>query len=140
MLKKLGTVLHRTPNGYIVARLEKEDDTLPPLNTIVYDENVNRVGVLLDIIGSVSSPYAVVKPSSPNVKVEAGTRLYYRPPTPRRGKGRGKPRRKPSGRRAAASPRQKPQARPGRGQRGRQQRGRGGGGGGRPQSRRDRRR
>lgn len=98
MLKRLGTVLHTTPGGYIVAKIEEEQ--VPPLNTVVYDEDMNRVGVLLDIIGPVKSPYAVVKPSSPEVRVEKGVELYYRPPSPRRRRAR-KPARAAKGARKA---------------------------------------
>ncbi len=91
MLNKLGKVLHMTRNGYVVAVLEARD-RLPPLNTPVYDEKTNRVGILLDIIGPVKAPYAVVKPDRKGLEIPPGTMLYYRPPRPprrRRGIRRG---------------------------------------------------
>jgi len=87
-LEKLGRVMHRTRNGYIVVVLSGEK--LPPLNTPVYREGARRVGVLLDIIGPVKTPYAVVKPDSAGVEVREGEELYYRRPLPRRGRPRGK--------------------------------------------------
>lgn len=136
MLKRLGTVLHTTPNGYIVAKLEREDDSVPPLNTIVYDEDMNRVGILLDIIGPVASPYAVVKPSSREVRVGEGTRLYYRPPTPRRRRGRRQARKPPRQRKGGKQRAEVRRQGVGRGQPRRGERRRGGGGGGRPRGRR----
>ncbi len=99
MLQRLGRVLHTTHNGYIVATLET-GEKLPPLNTPVYDEKTNRVGVLLDIIGPVKSPYAVIKPDRRDIKVEEGATLYYRPPRPPRSRGqrRGRQRSKPQAR------------------------------------------
>jgi RNA-binding protein len=91
VLRKLGVVLHKTPNGYIVVRME-ERERLPPLNTPVYDRSARRVGVLLDIIGPVESPYAVVKPDRRDIEVGGGEELYYRRPMPRRGqRQRGRP-------------------------------------------------
>ncbi|ALL00151.1 RNA binding protein, Gar1-type [Pyrodictium delaneyi] len=136
MLKRLGTVLHTTPSGYIVAKIEEEQ--VPPLNTVVYDEDMNRVGVLLDIIGPVKSPYAVVKPSSREVRVEKGVKLYYRPPSPRRRRAR-KPARAAKGARKPVKHRDRKQGEQKR------RRSRGGkqprrgerrGGGGRPRGRR----
>ncbi len=102
MLQRLGRVLHTTHNGYIVATLET-GEKLPPLNTPVYDEKTNRVGVLLDIIGPVKSPYAVIKPDRRDIRVEEGATLYYRPPRPPRGRGqrRGRQRGKPREQRGA---------------------------------------
>ena len=138
MLKRLGTVLHTTPNGYIVARLEREDNSVPPLNTVVYDEDMNRVGILLDIIGPITSPYVVIKPSSREVRVSEGTRLYYRPPTPRRRRGR-RQARKPSRHRKGGKQRAETRRQDaGKRQPRRRERRRGGGGGGRPRGKRGR--
>ncbi|BEP18603.1 hypothetical protein PYJP_19550 [Pyrofollis japonicus] len=84
MLKRLGTVLHQARNGYIVVKLDLEDSKLPPLNVPVFDEEMNKVGTLLDIIGPIKDPYAVVKPATKETRIEKGSKLYYRPPKPRK--------------------------------------------------------
>jgi len=83
LLETLGRVLHMTRNGYIIVRLEKAE-SLPPLNTPVYREGARRVGTLLDIIGPVTQPYAVVKPDRAGIEVKEGEELYYRRPEPKR--------------------------------------------------------
>ncbi len=84
-LRRLGTVLHATRNGYIVATIE-EPERLPPLGVPVYDEDRKQIGQLLDIIGPVKQPYAVVKPATRELlkTVKPGQILYYQPPRPRR--------------------------------------------------------
>ena len=90
-------MLHRTHNGYIVVVLE-EAERLPRLNAPVYTRDAKRVGVLLDIIGPVKSPYAVVKPDKRDIELPAETVLYYRKPLPPRSRRRGKSRGPPRGR------------------------------------------
>jgi RNA-binding protein len=85
-LKSIGRVLHRARNGYIIAVIES--GKLPPLNTPVYLSGGRRVGILLDIIGPINQPYAVIKPDV-NVEAKPGDALYYRPPMRRRGGRRG---------------------------------------------------
>ncbi len=103
-------MLHKARNGYLVARLETEKP--PPLGVKVYDSSLREVGVLLDVIGPVEKPYAVIKPNERGEKLDKkGVTLYYeppRPPRPRRRRGRGagrRPRRaekRPAGRRRPA--------------------------------------
>ncbi len=122
-LRRLGVVLHATPNGYLVATIE-DPERLPPLGVQVFDEERKPVGQLLDVIGPVKQPYAVVKPASREMlkSVKPGTALYYQPPRPPR---RRRPRRVPRPAKAAARPsRQQPQPRGGRGGRRQQRRGR----------------
>jgi len=84
-MRRLGTVLHVTRNGYIVVALEDKDH-IPSLNVNVYDERRRKLGTLLDIIGPVEEPYAVVKPSDKSIlnEVARGAVLYYEEPRPRR--------------------------------------------------------
>jgi RNA-binding protein len=84
-LRRLGTVLHTTPNGYIVVKID-DPDNIPPLNVRVYDRDLRSVGVLLDIIGPVKEPYAVIKPATKETKLPSGEVVYYKPPRPRRPK------------------------------------------------------
>ncbi len=104
-MKRLGTVMHMTRNGYIVARLELDEaEKLPPLNVPVYDRDLNKIGTLLDIIGPVKNPYVVVKPVNKEIKVYEGDTLYYKMPRPRRRKlARSKRQQKQQKRREGAS-------------------------------------
>ncbi len=86
-LKPLGKVLHMSHNGYVVAVIEESH--LPSLGTPVYVEGGRRIGVLLDVIGPVNSPFAVIKPDNPEVSVKQGATIYYRPPLRRRPRGKG---------------------------------------------------
>jgi len=57
-LQRLGRVLNVTPSQNIVVKTE----STPKIGSAVIDENLKVVGKVFDIIGPVSSPYAVVKP------------------------------------------------------------------------------
>ncbi len=78
---KLGTIMHTTHNGYIIVKLTIEK--LPKLHIPVYTEDARRIGTLLDIIGPVKAPYAVIKPDTKNLFIEPGVTVYYRAPKPR---------------------------------------------------------
>jgi len=58
-LQKLGRVRALTPSKNIIVKTEKA----PKIGVEVIDENLKVVGKVFDIIGPVSSPYAVVKPT-----------------------------------------------------------------------------
>jgi RNA-binding protein len=58
-LQKLGRVRALTPSKNIIVKTEKA----PRIGTEVVDENLKVVGKVFDIIGPVSAPYAVVKPT-----------------------------------------------------------------------------
>lgn len=58
-LQKLGKVRALTPSKNIIIKTEKA----PKIGAEVVDENLKVVGRIFDIIGPVSAPYAVVKPS-----------------------------------------------------------------------------
>jgi RNA-binding protein len=58
-LQRLGRVLNVTPSQNIVVKTDKT----PQIGSAVVDENLKVVGKIFDIIGPVSSPYAVVKPA-----------------------------------------------------------------------------
>ena len=57
-MQRLGRVLNVTPSQNIVVKTE----STPKIGSAVIDENLKVVGKVFDIIGPVSSPYAVVKP------------------------------------------------------------------------------
>ena len=58
-LQKLGRVRALTPSKNMIVKTEQA----PRIGSEVVDENLNVVGKVFDIIGPVSAPYAVVKPT-----------------------------------------------------------------------------
>jgi RNA-binding protein len=58
-LQKLGRIKALTPSKNMIVKSEQT----PRIGSEVVDENLNVVGKVFDIIGPVSAPYAVVKPS-----------------------------------------------------------------------------
>ena len=58
-LQKLGRVRALTPSKNMIVKSEQA----PRIGSEVVDENLNVVGKVFDIIGPVSAPYAVVKPT-----------------------------------------------------------------------------
>ena len=58
-MQKLGRVRALTPSKNLIVKAEQA----PKIGLDVVDESLKVVGRVFDIIGPVSSPYAVVKPS-----------------------------------------------------------------------------
>jgi rRNA processing protein Gar1 len=58
-LQKLGRVRALTPSKNIIVKSEQA----PRIGSEVVDEDLNIVGKVFDIIGPISAPYAVVKPT-----------------------------------------------------------------------------
>ncbi len=58
-LQRLGRISNVSPSGNAIVKAENP----PKIGSEVVDENLNVVGRVFDVIGPVSSPYAVVKPS-----------------------------------------------------------------------------
>jgi RNA-binding protein len=75
VLQRLGKVLNVTPSQNIIVKLDKP----PKLGAAVIDENLKVVGRIFDIIGPVSAPYAVIKPSTKNPEKLANRQLYVSP-------------------------------------------------------------
>lgn len=75
MLQRLGRVLSVTPSQNIVVKLDKA----PKMGAAVIDENLKVVGKIFDIIGPVSSPYAVIRPSVKDPEKFANRQLYMSP-------------------------------------------------------------
>jgi RNA-binding protein len=71
-LQRLGRVLNVTPSQNIVVKTEKT----PKVGSTVIDENLKVVGKVFDIIGPVSSPYAVVKPNVKETERLVNKQLY----------------------------------------------------------------
>jgi len=71
-LQRLGKVLNVTPSQNVVVKTEKT----PRIGSTVVDENLKIVGKIFDIIGPVSSPYAVIKPAVKEPEKLTNKQLY----------------------------------------------------------------
>ena len=71
-LQRLGKVLHVTPSQNVVIKADKT----PKIGSAIVDENLKTVGKVFDVIGPVSSPYAVVKPAIKNPAKLTDKQLY----------------------------------------------------------------
>ena len=71
-MQRLGRVLNVTPSQNIVVKTENT----PKIGSAVVDENLKIVGKIFDIIGPVSSPYAVVKPALREPEKLSDKQLY----------------------------------------------------------------
>ena len=71
-MQRLGRVLNVTPSQNIVVKTEKT----PKIGSTVVDEDLKVVGKIFDVIGPVSSPYAVIKPAIKEPERIANRQLY----------------------------------------------------------------
>lgn len=71
-MQRLGKVLHVTPSQNIVVKADKT----PKIGSTVVNDNLKTVGKVFDVIGPVSSPYAVVKPAIKNPENLTAKQLY----------------------------------------------------------------
>ena len=71
-LQRLGRVLSVTPSQNMVVKTSEA----PKIGSTVVDENLKIIGKVFDVIGPVSSPYAVIKPSIRNPERLAEKQLY----------------------------------------------------------------
>ncbi|MEM2007362.1 MAG: Gar1/Naf1 family protein [Sulfolobales archaeon] len=75
-MKRLGYILHTTSSGKLIIRLSSSKP--PRLGSKVLNSRGEVIGVLVDVIGPVRSPYAVVKPIKLDVTVSAYEELFVR--------------------------------------------------------------
>ena len=75
MLQRLGRVLSVTPSQNVIVKIDKA----PKLGSAVIDESLKVVGKVFDIVGPVSSPYAVIRPSIKDPEKLANRQLYILP-------------------------------------------------------------
>ena len=75
VLQRLGKVQSVTPSQNIVLKVDKP----PKLGATVIDENLRVVGKIFDIIGPVTSPYAIVRPIINDPEKLANKQLYVSP-------------------------------------------------------------
>jgi RNA-binding protein len=71
-LQKMGKVLSVTPSSNLIIKIENP----PKVGSEVVDESLNVVGKVFDIIGPVSSPYAVIKTNIKNPVALLNKPLY----------------------------------------------------------------
>ncbi len=58
-LQKLGRITNVSPSGNAIVKA----NNTPQIGSQVVDENLTVIGRIFDVIGPVSAPYAVIKPS-----------------------------------------------------------------------------
>lgn len=75
-MRRLGYFLHRSPSGRLIVKLSSPKP--PRLGSKVLNSRGEVVGVLVDVVGPVRSPYAVVKPSRPAPSLERYEELFVR--------------------------------------------------------------
>jgi len=77
-LRRIGAILHVAKDGLIVARVNVDRaDRLVGLT--VMDYSMRRIGNIKDIVGPVSSPYALIKPvKGLNASEYIGKQVYVR--------------------------------------------------------------
>ena len=61
-LTLLGSVLHLTKSNRLVVKSSSK--VIPKIGDPVYDGKNRAIGLVYDVVGSISSPYVLVKPSS----------------------------------------------------------------------------
>ena len=71
-LQRLGKVLSVTPSLNLVVKTEKA----PKIGSAVVDENLKIIGKVFDVIGPVSSPYAVIRPTIKEPERLSNKQLY----------------------------------------------------------------
>ena len=74
-MQKLGRVITLTPSQNLVVKTEKA----PKIGSSVVDDNLKDVGRVFDIIGPVTSPYAIVRPSVNEPEKLTSKQLYLLP-------------------------------------------------------------
>ncbi len=91
VIRTLGSVLHITPSHLIVVKISRPNE-VPPLRCEVIDANNELVGHVVDVIGPVEAPFAIVKPIKLSVLsfVKPSTVLFYRYRVPKARRKRGR--------------------------------------------------
>jgi len=78
-LKVLGPITHITKSGLIITRIE-DYKNIPPIGSFVFDANGEKIGILVDIIGPITNPYAVVRVERKAIlpSIKPSMVLFYR--------------------------------------------------------------
>ena len=96
-MKKLGLLHSKARNGLLVVK-SMVKNPVKVIGAIVYDRDMNRIGLVTDVIGRVDEPFLIVKPDAPEKieDLEINSILYYYIPQRRRSRrGRGRKSRRP---------------------------------------------
>ena len=75
-MQRLGRVVNVTPSQNAIIKTEKA----PGIGSSVVDETLQTVGKVFDVIGPVTSPYAVMKPTVREPGRLMNKQLYLLPP------------------------------------------------------------
>ncbi|MCC6021633.1 MAG: Gar1/Naf1 family protein [Desulfurococcaceae archaeon] len=75
-MRKIGYFLHRSITGRYVVKITNSDKP-PRLGSKVYNSEGRLLGVLVDLIGPVKNPYALIKPFT-TVEVRQFEDVYVR--------------------------------------------------------------
>lgn len=75
-MRRLGYFLHTTRSGVMIVKLSIKRP--PRIGTRVLGPDGRMIGKVVDIIGPVRAPYAVVKPVRRDLKLGRGTTLFAR--------------------------------------------------------------
>jgi len=75
-LRGLGKALHISHGGNIIVKVEGV--TPSKLGVEAFDEKLNLIGHVADVLGPRSSPYVSIKPSIPDPTGLIGRRLYLK--------------------------------------------------------------
>ncbi len=73
-VRRLGYFLHKAPSGKLIVKMTGRK--IPRLGSRVVDSRGRFVGIVVDIIGPVRAPYAVVKPKNGNVQLKDYEELF----------------------------------------------------------------
>ena len=76
-LIRIGYSLHKTPSGRLLVKLTTKRP--PRIGSKVVDSGGKVVGRVIDIIGNVTSPYALVKPASEDIELKQYSELFIKP-------------------------------------------------------------
>jgi len=76
-LIRIGYLLHKTPSGRLLVKLTTKRP--PRIGAKVIDSSGKIIGRVIDIIGNVSSPYALVKPASEDIELTQHSELFIKP-------------------------------------------------------------
>ena len=74
-MQRLGRVINVTPSKNLVVKTENT----PKIGSNVVDENLKTVGTIFDVIGPVTAPYAVIRPTVKETENLANKQLYLLP-------------------------------------------------------------
>lgn len=77
-MRKLGRLNNVFKNGLLIVESSvKNPEKI--MRAIVYDEDMRRIGIVVDVFGNIDHPYIVVKPDSRELAetFSPGTIFYY---------------------------------------------------------------